>query len=296
MELFDKQLKDLLSAFSGIQHYQRIVENNTKKLLNDLSKAKVGLEGLDSEAKDIFGSSVNAFYFYSPYTGTATPYDAKKTSIDEAIELTFLHKNKQYQWLLADAYEAYEDYLEAMYACAGFIDPLFWPEKDFESQDPSGAKSLGFQWFLEKSKNKRGAPGTIMAHFRSKLPNLAKIERNNLTNNDLRLTMCIIEKIRHIIVHKNGKTEFREHVIDSILKSANILNNKRLEPVARSIVSDHFGKGEYSGLVILVEKPMLQSNGISMVINHHDNLLGAMLGHSLVLRNELVALFGKGGT
>ena len=71
MELFDKQLKDLLSAFSGIQHYQRIVEKNTKKLLNDLAKAKVSLEGLDNEAKEIFGSSVNAFYFYSPYTGTA---------------------------------------------------------------------------------------------------------------------------------------------------------------------------------------------------------------------------------
>lgn len=296
MELFDKQLKDLLSVFGGIQHYQRIVENNTKKLINDLVKAKASLEVLDDQAKDVFGSSVNAFYFYSPYTGTATPYDAKKTSIDEAIELTFLHKNKQYQWLLTEAYEAYEDYLEAMYACAGFIDPSFWPVKDLESQDPSSVKSLGFQWFLEKSRNKRGAPGTIMAHFRKDLPNFANIERNNLTGNDLRLAMSIIEKIRHIIVHKNGKTDVREHVIDTILKSANILNNKRLEPIARSIVSENFGKGEYNGLVILVEKPMLQSNGISMTINRHDYLLGAMLGHSLVLRNELVALFSKGAT
>jgi hypothetical protein len=296
MILFDDQLTALIDSFGRIQNYQRTIDKNTSKLVAELAETKKQLELLDPDSKDVFGNSVDAFYFYNPYTGLATAYHAKKTSIDEAIELTYLHKNKQYQWLLAEAYEAYEDYLENMYACVGYSDPRLWPDKDLASLSPSKTQSLGLDWFFEKSRNKRGGAGAILCHFRRILPNLKTIERVNHIGVDLRLSISIVEKIRHIVVHRNGKIESRGKLVDAILKSSNLLNNKALEPPARARIDDHIGTREIDGLIILVERPIFQSGGFSMRVNRHENLVGELLGHAHVLRHELSQLFAKSDT
>lgn len=294
MEVFDKQLKSLHAAFSGIEHYQRIVDSNTKKLLADLLQSKNNLSAFDSETKEIFGSSVNAFYFQDPYTGAARPYDAKRTSIEESIELAFLYKNKQYQWLLSEAYEAFEDYLEAMYASAGFLDPGFINPKDLDGHHPALAKINGFDWFLERAKKKKDAPRSILGHFRREFPELVRMERGNKINADLRLSICLIEKLRHIIVHKHGKTEIRNQVVDAILESACLLKDKTLEPAARRKIEDHLGIDAHDGLVVLIERPVFQNGGFSMTINRHSNLISEMLAYSFIVRNELVKRFSAG--
>ena len=165
----------------------------------------------------------------------------------------FLYKNKQYQWLLSEAYEAFKYYLECMYECSGYLDPNFWNPKDFDGQDPSSAKRNGPEWFIERLKKKKNTLQSILNHFRSEFPALGKMEKNNKINVNLRLSICLIEKLRHIIVHKHGKTDIRSQVIENILKASCLLKNTKLEPEARARISDYLGTGEYEGLVILIE-------------------------------------------
>ena len=293
MDLFDKPFRALLEKFSAIEHYQRIVGNNTQKLLSDLADTKKNLEQLDADTQALMGSSINAFYFYSPYDGTAIPYDSKRTSVDEAIQLTFLHKNKQYQWLLAEAYEGYEDCLEHMYASAGYTDIRFWPAKDYDSHEPAQAQAAGLEWFVNQAKRKRGIPASILAQFRRELPSFVTWERQNLLHMDLRLSSVLIEKLRHIIVHKNGRTDQRAKMIEEILKQANHVGDKTLEPRSRAYVSSFFGTDDHDGLVVLVERPVVQRGGVNIAINRVSNLMGEMLAHALIIRNELIQRFSK---
>jgi hypothetical protein len=63
--------------------------------------------------------------FYDAITGNVIFYDHKKLSIEDRYLHIFIHKNKQYQWLLAEAYEEYEDYLENIYAYYGKVNNAF---------------------------------------------------------------------------------------------------------------------------------------------------------------------------
>ncbi len=94
--------------------------------------------------------------FRNAKTGDAIFYGFKELSIEDRYLHVLLHKNKQYQWLLAEAYEEFEDYIENAYAYYGSINNSFWPLRDYGNIFLSELKNKDFYWYVEQARKEKG--------------------------------------------------------------------------------------------------------------------------------------------
>ena len=276
-QLIEVRLQHFFDQIATIQHYQRLSDRITKQTNQDLYEKDKRLATLSQENREDFDSSLDVFSIYSPYTGELRPYSIKKLTIKDTAKLVHLHKNKQYQWLLVEAYELFEDFIVSTYELIRNSNPEFRLNKDSNKE------------LLHKDL-KRKVP-LILSRFREKISGLKTIEQENKIQKNLRFYLNIIEKFRHIIVHKNGKTSNVALVTDQILKTSCLLSDKAREPDARTIINDYFSAEDHEGLIVLVEKPVFNYGGFSMHINRHDDLLNIMLSHALVLSQCLINHF-----
>ena len=83
--------------------------------------------------------------FTHPKDGTPYFFGHFKSTIEDRRLSVILHKNKQYQWLLSEAYEEFEDFIEAAYAYAGYADNNFWPLKDYGNISLQDLQNKEFQ-------------------------------------------------------------------------------------------------------------------------------------------------------
>ncbi|WP_291590069.1 hypothetical protein [Comamonas sp. UBA7528] len=276
---YSSRLEKFFDQVAVIQHYQRLSANVAKQTIADLQARDRDLTLLDSETHELLGHSINVFSFYSPYTGMISPYSHARLTPKEMARLVHLHKNKQYQWLLVEAYELFEDFVVSLYELVRRDHTHFRLSKDANAVMPP-------------SELKKKVP-LIIDMLRKKLPELAKIEVNNQINTNLRLHSRMAEKFRHVIVHKNGKTDNVETMIEDILNWANLAGDKARGPAARAHVASYIGGGDVAGVIVLVEQPIFQADGLTMNINRHENLVNALMSHALVMSQSLVDHLGK---
>jgi len=143
IELFADKLAEIVL-------YQRAVKKTAQKELKYLEDYAASLQD-KPDLMDI-SSSHNAMYFYDARTGTARMYGHKVSSIEDRYLSVILHKNKQYQWLIAEAYEEFEDFLERVYAFLGYTDSNFWPMSDFGRISLSELSGKDFDWHLDPNQ------------------------------------------------------------------------------------------------------------------------------------------------
>lgn len=279
LQPFNSRLEKFFNEVATIQHYQRLSANVAKQTIADLQARDRDLAGLAPEDRELLGSSIDLFSFYNPYTGTIHPYSHSRLTHKETARLVHLHKNKQYQWLLVEAYELFEDYVVSLYEL------VRRDHKHFRlSKDDDGLMPL--------SELKKKVP-LIIDMMRKKLPELAKVEVENQISTNLRLYTRMAEKFRHIIVHKNGKTDDSEKMIEDVLKWANLAGDKAREPAARARIANYVGGGDVAGVIVLVEQPIFEGGALSMNVNRHENLVNALMAHALVITRSVVDYLGK---
>jgi hypothetical protein len=273
----EARLQQFFDQIATIQYYQRLSERIAKQTIQNLYDKDKLLATIPPEDREVFDSSLDVFSIYSPYSGENRPYSVKKSTIKDTAKLVHLHKNRQYQWLLVEAYELFEDFIVSTYELIRENNPEFRLSKDSNKE-------------LLPKDLKRKVP-LILSRFREKIAGVKAIEQENKIQKNLRLYLNIIEKFRHIIVHKNGKTSNVALVVDQILKTSCLLSDKARGPNARAIINDYFGAEDHEGLIVLVEKPVFNYGRLSMHINRHDDLMNIILSHALVLSQCLVNHF-----
>lgn len=279
LQPYKTRLEEFFNEVAVIQHYQRLSANVAKQTIADLQARDKDLAGLDAEDRELLGSSAHLFSFYSPYTGAIHPYSHKRLNLKETARLVHLHKNKQYQWLLVEAYELFEDFVVSLYELVRGESAHFRLSKDGDATMPS-------------AELKKKVP-QIIDMFRKKLPELAKIEIENQSDTNLRLHTCMSEKFRHVIVHKNGRAGDAEAMADDILKRANLAGDKAREPAARVWIANYVGIDDVAGVIVLVEQSVFRAGGLAMDINRHENLVNSLMAHALVMSQCLVDHIGK---
>lgn len=197
--------KQLSEKLVEVSLYQRAAKDAAKKELEFLSEQTKIISEMPDAA--IFGKSTHAMYFYDPRTGTARNYAFRERSLDDRTKQVYFQKNKQYCWLLTEAYEEFEDFLERIYAFIGFQDNNAWPMSDYGKSKISDLNEKPFDWYLIKAINKKDIPQSILNHLRKNYPNLVAIETQNKLNVNLRVAINQILYLRHRIVHKSGKVD-----------------------------------------------------------------------------------------
>ena len=110
---------------------QRSVQNSAKKEFSEIVSYETSLN-VNPELKDI-SSSLHNMTFRTAQNGAPYFFSHQKISIDDKKKAIVFHKNKQYQWLLAEAYEVFVDFVEHAYAFAGHANNDFWLLSDYGS-------------------------------------------------------------------------------------------------------------------------------------------------------------------
>jgi hypothetical protein len=274
-------LKHFYQRMTLITSYQRAAKELADSELTRLCEQAEMANG-DAELLGKQRSTQNMFYI-NPADGTHAFYGQKRSTIEDMIEATQLHKNKQYQWLLAEAYEEYEDFLELAYANIGFNNPEFWPLSDFGNISLTEINGKSWDWYLQQSRNKKGIPESLLNYFRNKLPKFALLERENKLEKDLRLSIALISQLRHHIVHTGGKVIQRETFIKKVLNSVGLYNGGNPTEENRKLVEMYFLGGKHTEVIGLLEVPLKHESALPAYINVFDYLTRQLLASAHAL-------------
>jgi len=245
-------LEDLFEKMRMIHLFRRTAERLTEKEIEDLATIDESFEGRPNRQAD--SSSYHNFGIRSLGTGNAFFYGLTRLSIDQRRQFTMLAKNKQYQWLLAEAFEVFQDFMWKSYALVGSIDRNFWPLEDYGNISLSELSGKDFSWFYEQAKKKKKNIRGIIKLYRKKRPALAKLEQQNALNYDLRVFLPLIEQLRHVIVHCGGAIVNKDEFIKEVLDTEGLYKNGRIDSQTRLILDIPFGQKEYANTVALLEQ------------------------------------------
>ncbi len=140
------------------------------------------------------------FHFRSPSTGEDLTHNAPALSLADRLELNVLQKLKTYQWLLVEAYEAFEDFVERAYAYCGLVGIGIW--KRPVNWNREGSNDIQHYHQLPTGKDRK--PYAQLQAFRQTSKHFEHFESANPTWANYRVILVLIEKLRHYIVHNGG--------------------------------------------------------------------------------------------
>jgi len=228
---------------------QQAIENLSNYETDEVPKLEELIESnnLTTSIND-FTTHSHAMFFPDAITGEFVTYGLKNLDIADGYQHIKLQLNKQYQWLLADAYEAFEVYLDRIYAHYGMQNHSFWSSADYGDVARSEIPYDNFEWHEQQVEKKSKKPHSILNKFRRQFSDLEAIEKNNKLDINLKLAIILIEKSRHIIVHKGGEVFSKDMFISSVAEKSGIASKD-----TNKFISTFFCEDRYPNLIIVPE-------------------------------------------
>lgn len=287
-DLLNNQLDDFYKKIINLKNFQSIVKENTSSLLKRLSEKKENIErvnknpDIDEVIRKFNGIQFRNFSFFSPYSGIREFIGYRSIDIKEQADLHFIHKNKQYQWLLVDAYEAFEDFIESIYGCAGYITPSFWSANDFGDISIRDIPLQDLKWFHTQAIKKKNAPKSILHKLRATLPELVNIELNNKTSTNYRLAVTMIENFRHVIVHRNGVFGDKLQFVKKVLSESEV--HKKNHEAAGQFIEKFTNKLKDVDVIYLLERESIVSFAYYDTLG---SLMDVLLAYAFIIKCEL---------
>lgn len=273
-EVFSKKMTELVQLQLSMR--QLAVQE-----LKALREQKEILGGLADEELPMSASNM---MYRSAIDGSWRYFGAKKMYVDDLIKGVYIHKNKQYQWLLAEAYEAYEDFVEDVYAWAGLHDKGLWPIADYTNLTLEDLQCLSFEQLRELAGRKKNRPHSMLGAFRKRYTSFSVLEKANALGVDLRFFVHMVEKLRHAIVHNGGVVGDVNKFAEKIIKESAVVKRQEQEEAKNWILS-LFRQMDGESVVYLLEVPSSMSE-LSRLGAFHD-ICGNMI-QMLVTHAELI--------
>lgn len=255
--------------------YQRAMQSLAQRELEMLHASSTAVER-NPDLRDL-PSSVHNMTFRRAEDGEHIFFGQRKMSIEDRKLSVVLHKNKQYQWLLAEAYEEFEDCLESVWAYLGHKNSGNWPLQDFGNILLGELPEKDYKWFEERARKKKGGPTAIINSLRLSFPAIKSIDCRNRLGINLYFAITLIEKIRHIVVHKAGIVESRDDFVKLVLESSGLYNSGNPDKDKVEFVTAFFGDGEYQNHIFLLEIP----TDPEIPLDTHINLFAVMCGYMM---------------
>jgi len=283
------ELNDILDLFykdmSQIQLYKNAMKELTKKEIEKLSNEKELLKKQNFPLE--VPTSFQNMAFTNPISGKAVFYGKSEKTIDKKITSVFLHRNKQYCWLFAEAYELFENFIQNIYAFLGQKDINNWLLSDFGNETYDNLAEKPFNWYVEKANKKNNIPKSIINRLKKLYPDLDGKLKNNALSVNLDLIIVLIQDLRHNIVHNSGKVFNKDSFIDGILKNSGIYNNGNPNKENIDYINQFFGKDQYENTILFLEKSY---DKISQppYTNVFDTTINNLMGSVYIIYNEVI--------
>jgi hypothetical protein len=280
-ELFDSYTDKVSSILSFKNEIHRIFDDEFKRLHDFSDEHKNDLDKFNKF------TSTHYDYIYSPKDCHIIQYSKKEGNVETLKKNIFICKNKQYQWILATLYEAYEAFLQAAYAYLGLIDHSCWSEKDLDKITSNDLRSNNYEYFLRLVRDKKGKPESILKQFRKVFPLFEKYELINGLNINLKFRVLFIEKLRHHIVHTNGIVNNIKKLTEEVIDKTGQYNNKQYINEMKEFINDYFYKIEDQNQIMLIERRVVSEFPLFVTDNRLDQLSNDLLSGSYLLMQEI---------
>ena len=250
----DEILSNFRDRVVEMEQYRNVVKETTRQEVTRFAEF-VRAEADDPEDDPPRYMSLESMGFYDPESGLYTRYGKTDSGAKDRIQQLVKHKNRQYGWLLVEAYEEFEDFLERTYAWLGKHDWRAWRLGEFGNVRHAELSRRPFSWYLEAVKRKFAQdPKAILGRMRSLYPRLAEIEeRAKPLNRNLRLYVELIANLRHKIVHARGAISDRNGFVEHVLTRCGLWNNGRPREEHRAAVETYLSRDRNDCFVTLIE-------------------------------------------
>lgn len=286
-----------INKIQQINSYKNHIEDETKKYIQDLEKQAQQIENntyldIDEEIR-----LCRLSYFDIMREKLINPKFTAHT-IEGLYDLALSHHNRQYQWLLVEAYELYAKFLKDLYALIGFYDNDFWRASDFGDISIDEIKSKSKEWFKESIINQKTY--LIEEQFRKKLKLMSNYETgkaiviNGITayrdphieKKNYQVYLKMITKFRNHIVHDKGEVLDRDKFLKSIVKNKAEIEDFRIN------LDAFFGLNKYENMICLIEIEDPVSSSFGKHTYHRlSTLLQIISSHATLICDLSIILF-----
>ncbi|HEK2705574.1 TPA: hypothetical protein SMT67_003793 [Pseudomonas aeruginosa] len=274
--LVEEEFEKLLKKITNADVYKRV----TADIFHDRQAALIRQH--EQLPEWVNKEDHGPYYFIrysSPSTSEEVTIKTKTYKLDDQIELNTLHKLKTYQWLLAEAYEAFEDFIEIVYADCGRRGSNLWVRPDGWKHD--GSTDLN-DYFNSRRKTK-GTPYLQLKALRERSAHFRKYEARE--GNNYRIVFVLIEKLRHLIVHEGGYCTNLNSLMSSIHRELSDVSVKGVRAYVESYFIPHRG-GE---LIDLLEYPVEDGPG-AVIGAYHDtmqSLFNTLIEYAVLVKESV---------
>lgn len=247
-------------------------------LLEQKDRAKAaGIEG---------GPVLQSMFFRDMSARKPVFYGFKDPSYDQLISGLAISHNRQYQWLLAEAYELFEDFLVDAYGCGSAMLPDVWSPQDLKAV--GNFVGQGVDWWVLQARGLRRPPSAKIILERLRLvPGVRDLEQTNAHEIDFKLALLMVDRMRHVIVHNRGRVENKETFAAAILADAGMLAGGKPKPADAAFIGQYFGDGKLDTTILLLEHPLPPKGPFHMHVDMWGDLLGLMLSYAHMLSQRL---------
>jgi hypothetical protein len=224
---------------------QRVANNSFKREFEVLVEYEKNNPSSKVISRDAFGA-------YNIFTGELEKYATRETEVSKLITLTAQHKNHQYCWLLSNVFEKFEAFINSSYT------------------------------LMNNSTESKRDLRKVLTFFTDNLSYLKQHEKNNKSGIHLKIAILYIEKLRHAIVHSQGKLDDVEAFVSKTINESGISNNR----------SDHEGFiKQYisNNQVVIVETPLDDDRSLSRYHDVYTHLVSYLIGYAGLV-NKAVSL------
>ncbi len=263
------------------QKLVRSVADTQLKALHEAIKASAtGLSPYEAKYKMVFKS----------ISGNWENFGFHKENAEDRIRSIQLQINSQYRWFLAEAYEAFEDFVEEAYAFTGFVNRDAWPLSDFGGITLNELANKDFDWLRGRAADKRDGIKSILARFRDKVPGFAELETKNQLEMNLKFAVQAIEMFRHIIVHHRGRVNDKTKFFDKIFEKCGNVSKKE-RPELEGFLNYYFGSGAHENTIFLLEIEAPSEGPFLIHYNRFEDLSRLLLAEAHLLFTKLRAQY-----
>jgi len=271
--------KDFSTAMADIVLSQRATKNFSDAQLQRINEQKelIKEHGWGEEA----GHSAHNMSFIDPRTGGRIFYGFRKLDADERMTQVILKKNREYQCLIMEAYEKFEDAIESIYALLGKSDINFWPLAEYGNKKYNDISGLSFEFYADKAEKRKGGAISIVKTLFDFFK--CDCDLNRIT---LRQAIIFVEKIRHITVHRGGIVADKSAFFATVAKDCGVYNNGNIDNIFTEYMEFFFGGGKYEKLLNITEERVHKNIPIRIEVSRFEMLLDSMLLCVFVLCQE----------
>lgn len=216
-----------------IEYLQSVTKKVFIKSLREINKQN-NIESTRTDS-NYRSSHTQSFWIRNIHLGHRVHCEVNEFNLEEQMQLLLELFNKQYQMLLVDAYEAFEKYLKVA-------------QDELEKVDSSSSSKKSFSALR------------ILKKLHAKIPQIDLIleTRNQQDSwypnkNQALFFVCLIEKLRHCIVHNHGFVADKTKLADDCMNDIGAFENGNYPRYYVDILNCYFGNGLNSNRICLLE-------------------------------------------